>query len=436
MKKIFLFFLILLVATTAFTQLKENVGIGVRLQLDSSLGYKIPIILSPVPGGAAEQAGLQTGDIILKVNDKTTKNIVLADVVAMITGEAGTSVKLSIERKRVIKNYNIMRGKYKYATSFYESAVKDNNFCTALTKLMNDAGYRFVNTKDTISAKDKNGNYVSKVKVPGAESTGIKVSIGVYCEIDLESFSNKEEVNSVGTKLIEQVKVCFPDYYYEPQVDKNGTVSVNIGRMFSSGYESPILQLFTFYDKTQQKHKLQLRIDGDKSTLYYNINAKAENTIFANSLRTIYNDVLNDFRNVKGTKHETEGGLFSSGSAWYEISPVPDGAKSCSVADGGLRLGAKNCSCGFYQGSSRQDAVKTFNTLFQKVSASLGSEFVYSSDKSDWDLNITKNAETAITFGIKKNKGYESKLPLIVLLFEKYENNNYGVRMLFYQLGF
>jgi hypothetical protein len=436
MKKTLLLYLFSFVATMAFAQLKENVGIGVRLQLDSTKGYEIPMITNLIPGGSAQQAGLLAGDYIIKVNDKATKNIALKDVVSMITGEEGTNVKLNIERKGSLTNYTIRRGKYKYAASFYQSAVKDNNFCTALTKLMNDAGYNFVNTMDTISAEDKNGNYTSKVKVPGTESTGMAVSIGTSCEIDLGSFSNRSEVNVVGTKFIEQLKICFPEYYYDIQVDKNGTATVNVGQAFSNGYESPILQLFSFYDKNQQKEKLQLRINGGKATRYYSIKTKAENTPFANSLRTIYDDISNDFRNVKGKKHENEGGLFSSGSSWYEISPVPDGARSCSVTEGGMSLGAKNCSCGFFQGSSREDAVNTFNTVFEKMAAALGSEFVYSSDKSDWDMNISKNAETAITFGIKKKQGYESKLPVIVLLFEKYENNSYGVRMLFYQFGF
>ncbi len=101
------------VATVAFAQLKENVGIGVRLQLDSSRGYKIPVIAALIPDGSAENGGLKAGDLILKVNDQNTKNIPLVDVVAMITGEEGTSVKLNIERKAAVSNYNITRGKYK-----------------------------------------------------------------------------------------------------------------------------------------------------------------------------------------------------------------------------------------------------------------------------------------------------------------------------------
>ncbi len=233
---------------------------------------------------------------------------------------------------------------------------------------------------------------------------------------------------------MEQVKACFPEYYYEPEVDNKGMVSVNIGRLLRDGYESPILQFFTYLDRTTQKYKLQLRINGGKTNRYYSIDKKADN-IFANAVRSIYRDIPNDFSNVKGKKLDAETGLFRSATR-YEITPVPDGATGCSITEGGMSLGAKNCNCGFYRGSSRTDAVNTFNSLFDKLAVSLGPEFVYTSGKSQFDMNISKNAETAITFGIKKKKAYESNVPAIVLLFEKYENNTYGVRMLFYKVGF
>ncbi len=433
MKKATLLYLFCFIAFASFAQLNEKVGIGVRLQLDSSRGYKIPVIAGLIPDGAAEKAGLKAGDIILKVDDKATRNMVIADVVAMITGDEGSSVKMSTERKGVAANYTIMRGKYKYSAAFYESAVKGNEFCTAITKLMNDAGYNFKNTMDT-GSKDADGNHPGKVKVPGAASTSMNISVSTDCQVIVGYYSNKDEVNVAGTKIIEQVRACFPEYYYEPEVDKQGNVSVNIGRVFKDGFEAPILQLFTYLDKTSQKHKLMLRINGGKTNRYHSIASTAGTTGFANTLRTIYNDISNDFKNVKGKRHEVDGGIFSS-SYWYEVTPVPEGAKSCGVAEGGMSLGAKNTNCGFYKGSSRTDAVNTYNTVFDKMAAALGSDFVYSSEKSQWDMNLSKNVEAVVTFGSKKKKNYESYIPLIVLVLEKYEDNSYAVRMLFYRSG-
>jgi|GEM_PF-6033716 len=435
MKKLLLSSLLSFVLLAAVAQLKENVGIGVRLQLDSSKGYTIPVILALIPDGAAEKAGLQVADIIIKVDGKSTKDMLLKDVVAMITGEAGTNVRLDVLRKGAASNFIIMRGKYKYSAAFYEAAIKDNELCNALTKLMNDAGYDFVNTLDN-NATDINGDYVSKVKIPGAQTTGITRSLGAYCAADMGNFSSKDEVNAKGTDLMNKVKTCFPDYYYEPEVGKNGTISVSIGRKFTDGYEGPILQFFTYEDKTTHKQKLQLRVNGGKLSRYYSIDTKAADNSFTKALRTIYNDVTNDYSHVKGKKHETDGGVFSSLSSWYEIQPVPDGAKTCSLTEGSINISSNNCNCGFYQGSDRTAAVNTFNNLYDKMVASLGSDFVYSWDRSQWDMHITKNAETAITFAIKKKKDFESNLPRMVLLFEKYENDTYGVRIIYYQFGF
>jgi len=423
--------------TTALAQLNEKVGIGVRLQSDSSRGYKTTVVLALVPNSNAEATGLQQGDIIQKVNEQSISDLELEEVVAMIVGKEGTEVKLSIERNGKSLSYNIMRGKYKYATTWHNPAVKDNEFCSALAKLMNDAPYDFANTMDTIKQVDKNGYYVSKISIPGVESIGMDNNWGVSCIISIGSYSTMDEVNVAGTKIIEQVKGCFPDYYYEPAVTANGSVSVSIGKTYANGYESPILQLFTVYEKTEQTNKLRLRINGGKATRYYTIDKAAEKNSIAGAVKIIYDDVLNNFSNVKGEKHEVSGGgLFAMSSWWYDVSPLPDGASSCSISEGGLNLGGGGCRCRFYLSTDRDEAVLTFNRMFDELKTALGSEFVYSFDKSNWDMSIPKDAESVITFGKKKKHDYESDLPLIVLTLEKYTDNSYAVNILFYKFGF
>ena len=421
---------------TLVAQLNEKVGIGVRLQLDSTRGYKITEVLAIVPDGPAQAAGLQEGDFILKVNEQSTRDVVLQDVVNMIVGKEGTIVKLVVERKGSTRNYTITRGKYKYGAAYYSPADKDNEFCKALSRLMNDAAYNFANTMDTIHPVDGNGNYVSKVKVPGVESVGMENSWGISCLIGIGAYATTNEVSAAGAKIIEQIKTCFPDYYYDPVVEKNGSVSVSIGNLYANGYESPILQLYTVLEKSNQKQNLILRINGGKATRYYKITTEAENNSMATALKTIYNDIPNNFRNVKGTRHEIEGGLFNSGSTWYEINPVPDGARSCSLAEGDMSLGASNCRCGFHLGTNADEAIASFKNIYEKTRDALGSDFVYSFDYSRWDLNIPKNAKSVIIFGAKKKRIFESDIPQIVLLFLTNEDKSYSVNMLFYKFGF
>jgi carboxyl-terminal processing protease len=71
----------------------EGVGmeIGVR---DSQL-----IVISPLKGTPAYNAGIKAGDKILKIDDKTTENMSAEEAARLIRGEKGTAVKLTILRK-------------------------------------------------------------------------------------------------------------------------------------------------------------------------------------------------------------------------------------------------------------------------------------------------------------------------------------------------
>lgn len=433
MKKLLVFSILSFLFSLGFSQLKENVGIGVRLQTDSTRGYKIPRIIALVPNGNAQAAGLQEGDFIMKVNEQSTRDMKLAKVVEMIVGEEGTEVNLNIERHGSMFNYTIMRGKYQYATSYYMPVVNDNDFCTALATLMNDAPYNFIHTMDTVNV-DENEDYKSKVKVPGVEKVLMQESFSISCIITIGHYSTQKEVNVAGADFIEQLKVCFPEYYYEAEMTKDGNGSVNIGKTFSNGYESPIVQLYSFQEKGREDYTLIMRVNPGKADRYYTTYTAPNYSSLYLSLKTIYDDIQNNFNKVKGTKHQNEGGPFSSGS-WYEVEPLPDGALSCSVSEGGMSVGAKGCNCGYYNGTNRTEAVELFNKLYDDVVSALGNDFVHTFDHSEWDKNIPENAESAISFAIKKKNSYESDLPKIVIMLAKGGDNKYYVSMMFYKFG-
>ncbi len=71
-------------------------GIGAYVGLDTMTGY--PKIISPIAGAPAEEADLRPDDIIYEVNGESTYGKDLESVVAMIKGEAGTKVTLTIVR--------------------------------------------------------------------------------------------------------------------------------------------------------------------------------------------------------------------------------------------------------------------------------------------------------------------------------------------------
>ena len=439
-KKSLLVCLFTLATFAVFAQLRENVGIGVRLQLDSTRAYKIPMILALVPNGSAQSAGLLEGDFILEVDEQSTRDIDLQNVVNMIVGEEGTTVNLLIDREGSAYNFSIERKKYKYAEIFYQSAVTDNDFCTALTNLMNDAPYDFNNTSDTTNqyaGKETTGGgryYESKIVIPGADKVFMIQSFGASCIINFGPFSNTDEVNSAADEIISKIQICFPDYYYNTVIEKTASHTIEIGKTYPNGFEAAIMQLYSIYSETENTYTLTIRVNGGKATRYYSIGTPAQTTSFANALRTIFNDIPNDYSSVKGIEHEIDGGLFSMSSSWFEVSPVPDGAHDCSISEGGLSL-SNGCNCRFYSGESYEEAVDVYKQLYDLMVDALGSEFVFSFEIPTFDMSIPENTTSIVVFGIKSKQSYES-IPLLALLFIKDSENHFSVNMLFHDAGF
>ncbi len=57
-------------------------------------------VISVIPGSPADKAGVETGDIIEAIEGKTTREMSLAEVQSLLSGEPGSNVNLSIVRAR------------------------------------------------------------------------------------------------------------------------------------------------------------------------------------------------------------------------------------------------------------------------------------------------------------------------------------------------
>lgn len=73
----------------------QFIGIGAELGLRNGQ----PIILSPLEGSPAEQAGLKSGDAVLRVNGEDVSRMTLQDIIIRVRGDAGTSVTLTIQHQ-------------------------------------------------------------------------------------------------------------------------------------------------------------------------------------------------------------------------------------------------------------------------------------------------------------------------------------------------
>jgi len=62
--------------------------------------YGFAAIVSVIPGGPADKAGIETGDIIESLEGRSTRDISLAEILKSLPGEKGSNINMSIVRPR------------------------------------------------------------------------------------------------------------------------------------------------------------------------------------------------------------------------------------------------------------------------------------------------------------------------------------------------
>ncbi len=67
---------------------------GIGAYLDEEGG--VPIIVAPIEGSPAEAAGILPGDVILRVDGKSTEGMTVDELVSVVKGPQGTKVKLQV----------------------------------------------------------------------------------------------------------------------------------------------------------------------------------------------------------------------------------------------------------------------------------------------------------------------------------------------------
>ena len=79
-------------------------GLGIEI----SIKDRYLIIVSPIEDTPAFQAGLKSGDKIIKIEDNSTKDMDIMHAIKLMRGEPGTKIKITIERKGLIKPKNFV----------------------------------------------------------------------------------------------------------------------------------------------------------------------------------------------------------------------------------------------------------------------------------------------------------------------------------------
>ena len=124
----------------------EYGGVGIQL------GYrnKTMSVVAPMDGGPAKEAGMMSGDVILKVDNEDVKKISFNDAAAKIRGKKGTKVKLSVKRfgDDDIIEFNLIRS---------QISVKDVTYSGLLS---NKIGYIRLNRFSRNTANEMSSSIV------------------------------------------------------------------------------------------------------------------------------------------------------------------------------------------------------------------------------------------------------------------------------------
>lgn len=79
--------------------------VGVGLQLEAGEGAVR--IVAPIPGSPAARAGLQAGDLILRLDDQPLQGVALSDAIERMRGQAGTPLAITVRRPGLEQDFTV-----------------------------------------------------------------------------------------------------------------------------------------------------------------------------------------------------------------------------------------------------------------------------------------------------------------------------------------
>jgi carboxyl-terminal processing protease len=101
-------------------------GVGIHLGVDPRTG--LLMVISPMVGTPAYDAGILPGDLIVKIDDKPADGMHMNDVVHLIMGEPGTKVSLTVvhEGSRTPETYTLTRAQIEVQSVLGLDRLPDN----------------------------------------------------------------------------------------------------------------------------------------------------------------------------------------------------------------------------------------------------------------------------------------------------------------------
>lgn len=163
----------------------EFEGIGVIIEM---IEGKVTVI-SPLKDTPAERAGLKANDIIIKVDNKDAEGLSLEEVSAMIQGEAGTQVRITVLRGSKEITFTITREKIKITS--VQSKINDQNI--AIVEIIN-----FTQNTET-EFEDALRNIVKQK--PKGVVLDLRNNPGGYLDVSVDILDHFIEAGKISSKV-------------------------------------------------------------------------------------------------------------------------------------------------------------------------------------------------------------------------------------------
>lgn len=120
---------------------EEFVGVGVMMNQET-----LEIIMV-YPGSGADEAGILAHDVIYSVNGKSLTDVSKDDMLALLAGEAGTTVNITVKRGEELIDFTVTR-KVLVQRSVYHEITDDGVGIIQITQFLDDTSAQFVEAVD------------------------------------------------------------------------------------------------------------------------------------------------------------------------------------------------------------------------------------------------------------------------------------------------
>ena len=189
--------------------LTGNIGGGVGIEIAMRGDSDIPTVVRVLLDNPAEKAGVAADDSIIEINGESTEDMTLNDVVEKIRGEEGTTVKLTVIRGGVEKEFNITRQQVNNPSAYGE--VKDGVCILTITSFDDNTGSLARTVAKDFKKQGVKGVVLDLRGNGGGYVTAAQAVAGIWLDnklVTTERSGGKvtDELKSTGNPILNGVK--------------------------------------------------------------------------------------------------------------------------------------------------------------------------------------------------------------------------------------